>query len=231
MYSWDRPEDRISILQINSELRHAQLELISAHCATHQLRLRFNAEDIARFGQRGGERPAQAPARPGDDRPAPGQREPAEYAVRGRHWMTVVGGDRRRFAHALTVPPGPGASTADSRPRLVSPRRPGGPRRASSSAVGQGGEILPADRVRPGQLAGHALVPGPAHTFGARTGAGITPEVRPGRSAPTSARAGQTSGPPPQRAATRPALRRDRGQRTSTAAGTPRRTSHKTSRR
>ena len=52
MYSWDRPEDRISILQINSELRHAQLELISAHCATHQLRLRFNAEDIARFGQR-----------------------------------------------------------------------------------------------------------------------------------------------------------------------------------
>src|SRR5437588_8321446 len=52
MYSWNRTEDRISILQINSELRHAQLELISAHCATHQLRLRFTAEDIARFGQR-----------------------------------------------------------------------------------------------------------------------------------------------------------------------------------
>ncbi len=52
MYSWDRAEDRVSILQINSELRHAQLELISAHCATHQLRLRFTAEDIARFGQR-----------------------------------------------------------------------------------------------------------------------------------------------------------------------------------
>jgi len=52
MYSWDRAEDRVSILQINSELRHAQLELISAHCATHQLRLRFSAEDIARFGQR-----------------------------------------------------------------------------------------------------------------------------------------------------------------------------------
>jgi hypothetical protein len=52
MYSWDRAEDRVSILQINSELRHAQLELISAHCTTHQLRLRFTAEDIARFGQR-----------------------------------------------------------------------------------------------------------------------------------------------------------------------------------
>ena len=52
MYSWNRVEDRISILQINSELRHAQLELISAHCATHQLRLRFTAEDIAHFGQR-----------------------------------------------------------------------------------------------------------------------------------------------------------------------------------
>lgn len=52
MYSWDRAEDRVSIVQINSELRHAQLDLISAHCATHQLRLRFAADDIARFGER-----------------------------------------------------------------------------------------------------------------------------------------------------------------------------------
>ena len=50
---------------MNSELRHAQLELLSAHCATHQLRFRFSLDDLARFGQRdvlrksvaGGKRP------------------------------------------------------------------------------------------------------------------------------------------------------------------------------
>src|SRR5271156_4184289 len=52
MYSWENPDDRVSIVQMNSELRHAQLELLSAHCATHQLRLRFSADDLARFGQR-----------------------------------------------------------------------------------------------------------------------------------------------------------------------------------
>ena len=52
MYSWENPDDRLSIAQMNSELQHAQLELLSAHCATHQLRLRFSTEDLARFGQR-----------------------------------------------------------------------------------------------------------------------------------------------------------------------------------
>jgi hypothetical protein len=52
MYSWDNPGDRVSIAQMNSELQHAQLELLSAHCAAHQLRLRFSADDLARFGQR-----------------------------------------------------------------------------------------------------------------------------------------------------------------------------------
>jgi hypothetical protein len=52
MFSWENPDDRISIAQMNSELQHAQLELLSAHCATHQLRLRFSADDLARFGQR-----------------------------------------------------------------------------------------------------------------------------------------------------------------------------------
>jgi hypothetical protein len=45
-------EDRISIVQMNSELRHAELELLSAHCATHKLRLRFSAETVARHGRR-----------------------------------------------------------------------------------------------------------------------------------------------------------------------------------
>jgi hypothetical protein len=52
MYSWDNPDDRVAIAQMNSELRNAELELISAHCATHQLRLRYSSEDLIRFGQR-----------------------------------------------------------------------------------------------------------------------------------------------------------------------------------
>jgi hypothetical protein len=52
MFSWENPDDRLSIAEMNSELQHAQLELISAHCATHQLRLRYTPENLARYGQR-----------------------------------------------------------------------------------------------------------------------------------------------------------------------------------
>ncbi len=52
MHEHDDTDEGISVIQLNSELRHAQLELVSAHCATHQLRLRFSAEDLARFGRR-----------------------------------------------------------------------------------------------------------------------------------------------------------------------------------
>lgn len=52
MDSWLNPEDRIPILQMNSELRHAEVELLSAHCATHQLRLRYSTDDLARYGRR-----------------------------------------------------------------------------------------------------------------------------------------------------------------------------------
>lgn len=51
MFSWENPDDRIAIVQMNADLRHAQLELLSAQCATHQLRLRFSADDLARYGQ------------------------------------------------------------------------------------------------------------------------------------------------------------------------------------
>src|SRR5271156_2830625 len=51
MYSWEDPDDRVAIVQMNAELRHAQLELLSAQCATHQLRLRFSIDDLARYGQ------------------------------------------------------------------------------------------------------------------------------------------------------------------------------------
>jgi hypothetical protein len=49
---YDNTDERVSVLQLNSELQHAQLELLSAHCATHQLRLHYSAEDLARFGRR-----------------------------------------------------------------------------------------------------------------------------------------------------------------------------------
>ena len=51
MLDWENPEDRAAIAQLNTSLRHAQLELLSAECASDQLRLRFSAQDIARYAQ------------------------------------------------------------------------------------------------------------------------------------------------------------------------------------
>ena len=51
MFSWDNPDDRVAVVQMNSELRHARLEMLSAECATHQLRLRFSVEDLARYAE------------------------------------------------------------------------------------------------------------------------------------------------------------------------------------
>lgn len=52
MCSFQNPDNRISILQMNSDLEHAQLELLGAHCAVHQLRLRYSSDDLARVGRR-----------------------------------------------------------------------------------------------------------------------------------------------------------------------------------
>ncbi len=52
MFPYQEPEPQASIAQLNSELQHAQLELLSAHCATHQLRLRYSADELIRFGRR-----------------------------------------------------------------------------------------------------------------------------------------------------------------------------------
>ena len=41
-----------AIQQMNCELQQAQLELLSAHCAVHQVRLHYSTEDLARFGRR-----------------------------------------------------------------------------------------------------------------------------------------------------------------------------------
>jgi len=52
MYSWDDTDDRVAIVQMNAELRHAQLDLLSAQCATDRLRLRYSAADLARYGEK-----------------------------------------------------------------------------------------------------------------------------------------------------------------------------------
>jgi len=52
MSSLDGTGDRVAILQMNAELRHAQLEMLSAQCATDRLRLRYSVADMAHHGQR-----------------------------------------------------------------------------------------------------------------------------------------------------------------------------------
>ncbi len=52
MFSWEDTHDRVAIVQLNAELRHAQLELLSAQCATDRLRLRYSCEDVASFAER-----------------------------------------------------------------------------------------------------------------------------------------------------------------------------------
>ena len=41
-----------AVQQMNSELQHAQLELLSAHCAVHQLRLHYSVNELACFDRR-----------------------------------------------------------------------------------------------------------------------------------------------------------------------------------
>ena len=52
MFLWTESDDRVAIVKMNAELRHAQLELLSAECATDRLRLRFSPENVARHGER-----------------------------------------------------------------------------------------------------------------------------------------------------------------------------------
>ncbi|HTR26508.1 MAG TPA: hypothetical protein VMI10_21230 [Terriglobales bacterium] len=51
MPSPDQTGDQAVPAQLNAELRHAQLEMLSAQCATDRLRLRYSADDLARHGQ------------------------------------------------------------------------------------------------------------------------------------------------------------------------------------
>ena len=47
----DLPE-HLLVQQLNADLRSAQVDLLSAQCATDRLRLRFSPEDLARFAHR-----------------------------------------------------------------------------------------------------------------------------------------------------------------------------------
>jgi hypothetical protein len=52
MYSYENADDCRAIVEMNAEIHHAHLEVLSAHCAVHQLRLHYSADDLARFGRR-----------------------------------------------------------------------------------------------------------------------------------------------------------------------------------
>jgi len=52
MASLGKAGDRVATVQVNAELRQAQLDLLSAQCATDRLRLRHSVEEVARHAQR-----------------------------------------------------------------------------------------------------------------------------------------------------------------------------------
>lgn len=52
MSSRDDSPNHLLVVQLNADLRSAQLDLLSARCATDRLRLRFSPEDMARLGDR-----------------------------------------------------------------------------------------------------------------------------------------------------------------------------------
>ncbi len=51
MSSLNMGGDRVAIMKLNAELRHAQLEMLSAQCATDRLRLNFNADHVVQHGE------------------------------------------------------------------------------------------------------------------------------------------------------------------------------------
>lgn len=49
--SLNKGGDRVAIMKLNAELRHAQLEMLSAQCATDRLRLNFTADHVVQHGE------------------------------------------------------------------------------------------------------------------------------------------------------------------------------------
>jgi hypothetical protein len=48
----DEPSKQAGIARLNSDLRAARIELLSAQCATDRLRLQYSVADIVSFGER-----------------------------------------------------------------------------------------------------------------------------------------------------------------------------------
>jgi len=44
--------NHLLVVQLNADLRSAQIDLLSAQCATDRLRLRFSPQDMTRYGDR-----------------------------------------------------------------------------------------------------------------------------------------------------------------------------------
>jgi hypothetical protein len=52
MASGSNTLEHLRVVQLNADLRSAQVDLLSAQCATDRLRLRFSIEDLLRHGHR-----------------------------------------------------------------------------------------------------------------------------------------------------------------------------------
>jgi hypothetical protein len=52
MYSWNDPDDRVTIARMNTELRDVQLDLLSARCSTDRLRERFSVKALAQYAEK-----------------------------------------------------------------------------------------------------------------------------------------------------------------------------------
>ena len=52
MYRQEDSDERACASQLNSALQNAHRELLGAHCATHQLRLHYSADELIRLGRR-----------------------------------------------------------------------------------------------------------------------------------------------------------------------------------
>lgn len=52
MSSCENHDHRVSVVDLNSDLQQVQVDLLSAQCAVHQLRIHYSSNDLARFGRR-----------------------------------------------------------------------------------------------------------------------------------------------------------------------------------
>ena len=109
-----------AIQEMNSELQQAQLELLNAHCAVHQLRLHYSADDLARFGRREVlHKSAEAASAlhdfyariktriPPCETPKPSAQPTAEQLVQAIDWLATYLRQQREYYFPVSGPLGP----------------------------------------------------------------------------------------------------------------------------